>query len=311
MNRKGLCCIHVGLQKSGSKFQTMTWSRFSQIGRTAALPILAERYKNNLSIILKILHCCAQKGWCYRVSSDIFPLMTHPEANLKWEDIPNHDELTRLFLSCAKEIYTNNIRVSCHPDQFNVLASLNDKSVAQTITELNHHGWFMERLDSTGYHSPINIHLNCSSGDPKEIAKRFKDGLDRLDKHTKPRLVIENEDKGIWNVRNLIEHIHELTGVPITFDYLHHKCNDGGLTEKEAFELCIQTWGKTRPLFHFSESLPGQKNLRKHADYPTYVPDTYGYEIDLDYEFKQKDLALERAEKIAQNLAGEELQAKL
>lgn len=302
MVRKGLCCIHNGLQKQGFKFQTMTWSRFSQLGREAAIPVLAERYQNNLSVILRILRICAENGWCYRVSSDIFSLMTHPDANLKWEELPNHAELNRLFASCAKEVYTSNIRVSCHPDQFNVLASLNSRSVDQTVTELNHHGWFMERLDSTGYHSPINIHLNCSSGDPKEIAKRFKDGLDRLDRFTKPRLVVENEDKGIWNVRNLIEHIHALTGVPITFDYLHHKCNDGGMSEEEAFRLCAQTWGNVRPLFHFSESLPGQKNPRKHANFPTFVPDTYGYELDLDYEFKDKDSAMQKAAELHKKL---------
>jgi hypothetical protein len=48
-------------------------------------------------------------------------------------------------------------------------------------------------------------------------------------------------------------------------------------------------------LYSFSESLPGQKNPRKHANFPTLVPDTYGYELDLDYEFKDKDYALEKA----------------
>jgi len=305
MTRLGLCCIHVGLQAEGNKFQTMTWTRFKELGKEVALPILAARYRNNIKIIYRILQICAQNNWCYRISSDIFPLMTHKDADIKWEDLPNVKELDELLAKCAKEIYTSNIRVSCHPDQFNVLASENQRAVEQTIIELNHHGWFMSKFSPDGYDAPINIHLNCSKGDPAEIAKRFKTNLDRLNAPAKSRLVVEVEDKGIWNAKSLVEHIHGLTGIPITFDYLHHKCNDGGIDEQQAFEMCYKTWGSHRPLFHFSETLPGQKNPRKHADYPTFTPNRYGMEVDLDYEFKMKDLALKKAQEMAKQVDDE------
>lgn len=314
----------MGLQEEGSKFQRMTWKRFSELGKSKAIPILAQKYENNLNVIWKILQKCINNEWCYRISSDIFPLMTHPESNIIWEELPNYNELERLIRHCAEEAFSYDVRLSCHPDQFNVLASENTKAVEQTIKELNYHGWFMSKFGlkasdygdcllkfalagtkephNLGYEAPINIHLNCSNGDPKDIAKRFQASLDRLDESAKARLVVENEDKGIWNVRNLIEHIHDLTGIPITFDYLHHRCNDGGLEEKEAFELCAQTWGKVRPLFHFSETLPGQNNPRKHADYPTCLPNTYDYDIDLDFEFKMKELAILKAQKIETTL---------
>ena len=308
MGKKGLCCIHMGLQEEGFKFQKMTWKTFSQLGKSEALPILAKKYENNLNVIWRTLQKCIRNGWCYRVSSDIFPLMTHPQSGIKWEELPNRENLDSLFSRCAENSFLYDVRLSCHPDQFNVLASDNSKAVDQTIIELNHHGWFMSKLgtpsvDATESHeAPINIHINGSKGDLKDIAKRFKDNLDRLDEAAKKRLVIENEDKGVWHVRNLIEHIHGLTGIPITFDYLHHRCNGGGLEEKEAFELCVQTWGKVRPLFHFSETLPGQNNPRKHADYPTYLPNTYGHDVDLDFEFKMKDLAILEAQKIETTL---------
>ena len=310
MGKKGLCCIHNGLSEAGHGFQTMTWTRFSKMGSAASLPVLAKRYENNLDVVCRILQKCIKNGWCYRVSSDIFALMTHPEANINWEELPNKDALEGLFVRCAENAFLYEIRLSCHPDQFNVLASENPVSVDNTIRELNHHDWFMSKLSPflpPSPETPINIHLNCSKGDPRDIAKRFKDNLDRLNPSTKARLVVETEDKGIWHTRNLVDYIHELTGVPITFDYLHHKCNPGGLTEEEAFKLCAQTWGKHKPLFHFCEALPGQNNPRKHANLPTYTPNTYGYDVDLDYEFKDKETALEVAEKLVQNLASEAL----
>ncbi len=332
MGKNGLCCIHNGLHKRGYGFQTMTWKRFSTLGRDKALPVLLRRYQNNIHIVSMIAKECAAKGWNYRVSSDIFPLMTHPEAGITFDSMPEpiKNSIYGSFFATCDIARRSGIRLSCHPDQFNVLASENPKAVEQTIAELNHHGWFMHLIGfysdfyfkgktleegiiqdckeyNPGYDSPINIHLNCSKGDPRDIAKRFKDNLDRLNPSAKSRLVVETEDKGIWHTRNLVDYIHELTGVPITFDYLHHKCNPGGLTEEEAFKLCVQTWGKHKPLFHFCEALPGQNNPRKHANLPTYTPNTYGYDVDLDYEFKDKEAALEVAEKLVQNLASEAL----
>lgn len=297
MGKYGLCCIHNGLHEEGLRFQTMTWKRFSSLPNP--VPELCKRYANNLNVIWHIMSKCINNEWTYRVSSDILPLMTHPNSNLSWENLPNSIELNGLFERCAIKAKLYDLRLSCHPDQFNVLASENKKAVDQTIIELNHHGWFMTKLGaSLSYDSPINIHLNGSKGDPKDIAKRFQEGLNRLGNDAKSRLVVEVEDKGIWNTRNLVDYIYNLTGIPITFDYLHHRCNSGGLTEKEAFKLCAQTWGKHRPLFHFCESLPGQNNPRKHAEYPTYLPDTYGYNVDLDFEFKGKDFALKKAHQL-------------
>jgi UV DNA damage endonuclease len=92
----------------------------------------------------------------------------------------------------------------------------------------------------------------------------------------------------------MLEDFHSKTKLPITFDYLHHACNNDGLTEAEAFKACAETWNGVTPLFHYSESLPLQNNPRKHADFPTLVPNTYDAVVDLDYEFKMKDAALLR-----------------
>jgi UV DNA damage endonuclease len=78
----------------------------------------------------------------------------------------------------------------------------------------------------------------------------------------------------------------------VTFDFLHHRCHPDGLTEQEAIIMCHKTWGDFKPLFHFSES-KDQKNIRAHSDYPSFVPETYGLDFDLDFEFKMKEKAIE------------------
>lgn len=297
--RYGLCCMHTALEERGHRFQTMTHKRFKDIGRDAALPVLCERYLANLITVRETLIECAKHNWCYRASSDIFPLMTLDEANVSYDELPNKRVLDHLFCQCADIIAQNKIRVSCHPDQFNVLASENPVAVDRTVRELDHHGWFMTKLGAPlSYDAPINIHINATRGDIVDIVKRFISNFVRLSDDVKKRLVVETEDKGIWHASNLYYIFFAATKIPITFDYLHHKCNNDGMSEEDAFKLCATTWHGHTPLFHYCESMPNQKNPRKHADFPTAVPNTYNINVDLDYEFKMKDAAILHATKL-------------
>ena len=193
------CCISKTLAAEGHKFQTMTWARFSKLPREKAVAIVSERTLNNLRVTRKILEQCADRGWGYRVSSALFPLLTYDVAELKLEDYPDYADIMATFADCASIIKDRRIRISCHPDQFNVLASLGQAQVEKTIKELNHHGWLMDMLGAhRDYRCPINIHVNNTKGDPAEIANRFMMNLYKCDEAVRSRLVVENEDKGIW-----------------------------------------------------------------------------------------------------------------
>ncbi len=290
-----LCCISNSLAKKGHKFQTMTWHRFSQLDREEAVATVSARTLNNIRVTYKILQRCAAKGWGYRVSSNLFPLLTYDVAELKIEEYPDWIDIQAVLEDCASIIKYNGIRISCHPDQFNVLASEGKHNVAKTIKELNHHGWLMDMLGGhRDYRCPINIHVNNTKGEPQEIADRFMLNLRECNQSVRSRLVVENEDKGIWTPALLDECFPKL---PITYDNLHHKCLPDGLTENEAYRLCYNTWqenGYFKPLFHYSESHPDKNNPRSHADMPTGLPKDGGsFAVDYDIELKSKDDAIE------------------
>ena len=78
-----LCCISKTLAEEGHKFQTMTWARFSKLPREEAVAIVSQRTLNNLRVTRKILEQCADRGWGYRVSSALFPLLTYDVADVK------------------------------------------------------------------------------------------------------------------------------------------------------------------------------------------------------------------------------------
>ena len=298
---KSLCCISLKLQEQGIKASTMTKTRFLALERKSAEQIVADRTLNNVYVTRKTLEFCGQRGWNYRISSGMMPLETLPEANLLLENTYNFSKIKQEFDLCAGVIKKYNIRCSTHPDQFVVPASSNPNVVKKSIEELEMHGKMMDYFGlSQSYEAPINIHMNCYKGDIKDIAMRFIDVYKTLSPSVRNRLVLENEDKpNSWKVEELYDYVHQNTGIPITYDNLHYRCNTGKLSAKEAVKLSKSTWGKYRPLFHFSDNDTNNRNPRAHADYVRDLPEEYvgENEVDYEFEFKAKDYAIERFEK--------------
>jgi len=294
--RFGLCCISLDLQELEEplKFQTMTYKRFSQLDRTEALSILGDRILNNMLVTNATIQHCADNNMCYRISSDLFPLITYQAADIEWEELPNYEQIDESFDEIAYTIQQTNVRISCHPSEFNVLASTNIDAVDRTVTELNFYSSFLDRIGCPAdYNSPMNLHINNRHGSNDEVVERFIQNFNRLDDNCRNRLVIENDDKlNCWSAKQLIEDFHPKTNIPITFDYLHHACHPDGLSEQEALEQCYMTWGEYRPLFHYSENIPDHPNPRKHADYASKPFNTYGLDFDVDMELKMKDKAI-------------------
>ena len=291
--RKGVCCIVLSLAERDEpiKFNTMTYARFSAMSRQEALSTLSSRILNNMITTYHYIKYCADHNHTYRISSDLFPLITYDKANVSLQDLPDYNRILTSFDSIKKLIQSTNVRVSCHPSEFNVLASDNDNAVDKTIKELNHYGWFMTQIGCPlNYDAPMNMHIHNAKGDLNSIVKKFMSNFDRLSQDVKSRLVIENDDKDTcWSVKKLMKYFHSVSNIPITFDYLHHKCHPDNLSEEQAFHLARITWGNHTPLFHYSESIVGHKNPRKHADYATCLPNTYGHNVDVDFELKMKE----------------------
>ncbi len=54
------------------------------------------------------------------------------------------------------------------------------------------------------------------------------------------------------NVQDLSDGGYKVIGIPIVFDYHHHSFNTGDLSEQQALELAISTWGGIVPAVHNS-----------------------------------------------------------
>jgi UV DNA damage endonuclease len=294
---KSLCCISLKLQENGVRANTMTKTRFLALERKDAVNSVSKRTLNNVTVTKKILSYCVSKNWNYRISSDLFPLATLPEANLSFESLPDKNSIYNEF-KCASDIIKNNkLRCSTHPDQFVVPASGNVSVVQKSIVELENHATVMDLFGlPQSYDAPINIHMNCYKGNLKDIALRFIDVYKTLSHNVRSRLVLEVEDKpNSWGLVKLYDLIYQNTGIPITYDSHHFRLNNPeNISPEKAILMCIETWGKFKPLFHYSNGRSSSTD-RSHSDY-VYIlhKELFENDVDVEFEFKAKDYAIEK-----------------
>ena len=298
-----LCCISNELKEEGHSFQTMTWKRWKQLceqgGDDFALNELGERWLNNIMVTGLCIEHCYRNGWGYRVSSSLFPVLTHPDFKYDITDVPQYKEIVDCLRETAEYNDAWQVRLSTHPSQFVVLASENQDAVDKSIADLNHHGWVMDMLGcQRNHYNVMCLHVNCSKGDPADIAARFMSNLNKCDQSVISRLAVETEDKGCWHAENLCEHFD----IPVIFDNLHNQCNPSSLSELDAALLCESTWNGIKPVFHLSESHPDKPNPRCHADMPTFTPLISSLvDADYDLEYKQKDAAIREMIRLSQD----------
>tara|TARA_B110000240_G_C13483605_1_gene446398 strand:+ start:715 stop:1629 length:915 start_codon:yes stop_codon:yes gene_type:complete len=232
----------------------------------------------------------------FRLSSQIFPWSDEYDV----KTLKDYDEIKSIMFEVGQIAKDGEQRLTMHPGPYNCLASPTQKVVDKTIRELNFHS---EQFNMMGYdpspHNKINIHVGGAYGDKPTTLARFVQNFSLLNIDTQKRLVIENDDSpNEYSVKDLFEGIYKSIGIPITFDYFHHKFNTGGLNEEEALKLAATTWpqGITQ-CCHYSESRRKEKldesiRPQAHSDIIYNKIHTYGLEPDIVVEAKLKEQAV-------------------
>jgi UV DNA damage endonuclease len=161
------------------------------------------------------------------------------------------------------------------------------------------HGEFFDMLGlPRNHYAKINIHVGAAYGNKPVALDTFVRNFERLPESITSRLTVENDDReSLYSTLELFEGVYPRTGIPIVFDYHHHGFCTGGLSEKDALEIAISTWGDIKPVVHYSESRAEEKKDSKirahaHSDFVNGPIDDYGYDLDVMIEAKAKELAL-------------------
>ena len=303
----GYACINMQLsypQKYGGKekgVKPITTGR-SMIKRTfesKGVDYASELTLANAMDLDKIIDWNILNGYkFFRITSALAPW----KSEYEWTDLKDLKQIQIYLHSAGVKVNTHGVRITSHPGPFNVLTSPHPHVVDNCVKDLTIHGdvFDMMNLTRTPYNK-INIHIGGAYGDKPKSMERFCKNFERLPDSVKSRLTVENDDKlSMYSVKELYNGVYKRIGVPIVFDYHHHRFCDGGLSEQEALELAISTWPKgITPATHYSESRSIEQQDEKirpqaHSDYVLDKIETYGNEIDVMVEAKHKELAVQK-----------------
>ena len=291
----GYACINSTLQAAGgiTTNRGMRQKTFNEKG----LDYVSELALQNVKDLENIVRWNWEMGIrLFRMSSDIFPWMTFYE----FKELPDYPMIDTYLKNIGALAGQYGQRLTFHPSHFNALGSPNPVVIEKAIKELNKHGEIMDIMGlSNTVYNKINIHVGGAYGDKESTLKRWIKSYHLLDDSTQKRLTIENDDKAnMYSVKELYKGIFEQCGVPIVFDYYHHKFCTGGLSEQEALTLAISTWPKgITPCCHYSESrreehLDESIRAQAHSDLISGIIESYGLNIDVVVEAKHKELAV-------------------
>ena len=255
-------------------------SELAELNTRDLLPILVWNKRNNVKV--------------FRMSSCLFPWA----SEYILEDLPGWNKISDNLKAAGSYAKENGIRLSFHPGPFNILSSNKDHVVENSIVDLSIHGKIMDVMGMPRSHyAKINIHIGASYGDRASAMERFCRNFDRLNDSVKSRLTIENDDRAnLFSTKDLYYEVYRKVGTPIVFDYHHHKFRSSELSEKDALELAVQTWGDIVPTCHYSESARDKEGKKKvanaHSDYIYDKIENYGHRLDIVIEAKAKEKAL-------------------
>ena len=184
-----------------------------------------------------------------RLSSDILPVYTHNTYRDYWLQPAVVSYCETNFKRVGDIARANGVRLSMHPGQFTVLASINPGIVERSIEEFEYHADMVRWM---GYGKSfqdfkINVHISGKLG-PDGIRAAYK----RLSVEARNCITIENEENS-WGLDDCLS-ISDV--VPIVLDIHHHWIREGEyiLPTDDRVSKVIDSWRGVRPTMHYSIS---------------------------------------------------------
>ena len=184
-----------------------------------------------------------------RLSSDILPAYTERTWSYFWRRPDVVEYLERNFDLIGSSARASNTRLSMHPGQFTVLASVNEGIVERSIEEFEYHADMARYM---GYGKSfqdfkINVHISGRAG-PEGIRTAYK----RLTPEARNCITIENEENS-WGLDDCLT-ISDI--IPIVLDVHHHWIREGEYlnSSDDRVKRVVDSWRGVRPVCHYSVS---------------------------------------------------------
>ena len=291
----GYACVNLTMNQGLKKKDQITTSRTLRMSNFS-LDRVGELALQNSKDLVKIMEWNRDNGIkMFRVSSEIFPFMDHPDLGYSLDDLSreHHQDIVSELVEAGSIAREAGIRLSCHPGPYTCLASPNIDIVRKSIASLEMHSLIGDLLGCFDEFA-INIHMGGVYEGKHETAGRFLANFSKLPDRIKKRLTLENDDKAsMWSMTDLLKQVAKYCTVKLVLDIHHHRfCHHESL--QEAADMAFYTWQGfcEVPKVHYSESAPNKKP-QAHSDFiKERIPNLGDTVYDVMIEAKAKDLAL-------------------
>ena len=249
------------------KATTITWlnRQTREVAEQRLWDIMEHNGKAALKLI-KYVGSLPDELRMVRLGSNQLPAYTQHEWSYFWRKPDVRQRAERLYGAVGQASRELDVRVSMHPGQFTVLASVDEDIVNRSIEEFEYH---VDIAKWMGYGKKfqdfkINVHISGKKG-PAGI----KECLPRLSPEARNTITIEN-DENSWGLEASLE----LSGhCGLVVDIHHHWVNSGGEyiePSDDRVKRIIDSWRGVRPTMHYSISR--EDYLVDHSPYdrPNY-----------------------------------------
>jgi len=184
-----------------------------------------------------------------RLGSEMLQGYTEPDWIEWWQQADVQRHLEQIFAPVGERARELGVRLSFHPGQFCVLASVNENIVERSIEEFEYHADMARWM---GYGKSfqdfkINVHISGRQG-PEGIRKV----LGRLSPEARNTITIENEENS-WGLDDCLT-LGDV--VPIVMDIHHHWIREGEYIDpnSDRVKRVLDSWRGVRPAMHYSVS---------------------------------------------------------
>jgi UV DNA damage repair endonuclease len=184
-----------------------------------------------------------------RLSSDILPVYTQQDWCGFWRRADVRAYCERAFGAVGDLARERGVRLSMHPGQFTVLASVNEGIVGRSIEEFEYHTDMARWMGygQTFQDFKINVHISGKQG-PDGI----KRAVQRLSPEARNCITIENEENA-WGLDDCLELVDTCA---LVLDIHHHWIKSGEYiaANDDRVKRVIDSWRGVRPVIHYSLS---------------------------------------------------------
>ena len=258
--RIGYCCTFVSpsgdeVEQRALNFRGPTVASIVRLEPSAAAAKLEEVVRENLDILdrqIATVSALPKLERLFRIQSGFLIGRSHPALSQAWTPTLR-DEVERRLARAGEAARAGDVRLSMHPAQHAILATLNPPALDNALRDIIDHTEIFEMMGYGGGWHPHGACINIHGGARAAGVEGLRLGLDRVPAASLNLLSIENDETSF----GLDDLLKVGNRVAVLVDFHHHWIFTAGewlQPDDPRVERIQASWRGIRPLSHISVS---------------------------------------------------------